>query len=129
MRLLLLYAALICGWPAVAQEAVRNADASTFNKLINAGGYELIDLRTPGEIMKKGKIAGAHEIDFLAVDSEKQIAALDHKKKYLLYCAGGGRSSDCAELMSGLGFKNITNLEGGFDDWKKKGFPVEYKKQ
>ena len=79
MRLLTLLICLI-SFSAFGQENVQNVDAATFNKFIVAGGYELIDLRTPGEIVKKGKIPGAREIDFLATDSEKQIAALDHSK-------------------------------------------------
>src|SRR4051812_32406545 len=66
-----------------AQEIVQNVDATAFNKFISSGGYEIIDLRTQDEINRKGKIAGAKEIDYLAVDSEKRIADLDRSKKYL----------------------------------------------
>jgi rhodanese-related sulfurtransferase len=120
---------IFLGFAASAQKSVQNADPVAFQKLIASGEFVLIDLRTPGEIEKKGKIAGAREIDFLANDAEKQIAALDPTKKYLLYCAGGGRSSDCASLMSESGVKELVNLTGGFDAWAKKGFPVEHKKQ
>ena len=81
-------------------------------------------LRTPEEITKKGKIKGAQEIDFLAKDSEKIIEKLDKNKSYLIYCAGGGRSEECAEMMDKLGFKSIVNLAKGYDDWKKLGFEV-----
>ncbi len=128
MRILIL-AFVFLAFVSRAQEVVQNVDAPSFQKLIATGEYELIDLRTPGEIDKKGKIAGAKEIDFLAPDAEKQIAGLDHAKKYLLYCAGGGRSADCGVLMTEAGFKNIINLVGGFDAWSKKGLPVEHKKQ
>lgn len=86
------------------------------------GKYEVIDLRTDDEIKSRGMIKGAKQINFLATDAEAQIGKLDKKKSYLLYCAGGGRSSDAAELMKTKGFKEIVNLEKGFDDWKKKGF-------
>jgi phage shock protein E len=100
---------------------VRNVDASTFQKLIESKKYVLIDLRTSDEIKSKGMIKGAQHLDYLAKDSEKQIGQLDRKKPYLIYCAGGGRSSECAELMQKLGFTEVVNLEKGFDDWKRKG--------
>lgn len=110
-----------------AQTIVKNVDAATFKKLIDEKKSVLIDLRTADEITSKGMIKGAKQIDFLAKDSETTIAKLDKKKTYLIYCAGGGRSGDCAELMQKLGFKEVVNLEKGFDDWKRKGFEIEKK--
>lgn len=105
-----------------------NADAAAFKKLIDAKKGVLIDLRTPDEIKTRGKIKGAVEIDFLATDAEAKIKKLDKRKTYLVYCAGGGRSADCAELMTKEGFAEVVNLAKGFDDWKKKGFEIEEKK-
>jgi rhodanese-related sulfurtransferase len=127
MKKLLLFSILLgCFW-CNAQTIVKNVDAPAFKKLIDENKYTLIDLRTPGEISSKGKIKGALEIDFLAKDSELEIGKLDKKRPYLVYCAGGGRSSDCAELMQKEGFKEVINLEKGFEDWKKKGFEIERK--
>lgn len=110
-----------------AQTVVKNVDAETFKKMINEKKGELIDLRTNDEIQNKGMIKGAKQIDFLDKNSETEIAKLDRKKTYLIYCAGGGRSGDCAALMQKMGFKEVINLEKGFDDWKRKGFEVEKK--
>lgn len=105
-----------------------DVDAVKFKELMTKKNTFVVDLRTPNEIQTKGKIAGALEIDFLALDAEEKIKKLDKGKTYLVYCAGGGRSGDCKELMIKEGFKNVVNLEKGFDDWKKKGFEVETKK-
>jgi phage shock protein E len=105
----------------------KDVDSKTFKELIDVKKGILIDLRTPDEIKSKGKIKGAMEIDFLAKDSEEQIKKLDKKKTYLIYCAGGGRSGDCKELMLKEGFKEVYNLSGGIEDWKRKGFEVEKK--
>lgn len=102
-----------------------DVDAETFKKLMSDKNSVVIDLRTPAEIKGKGKIKGAMEIDFLAMDAEEKIKKLDKNKTYLVYCAGGGRSGDCKELMVKEGFKNVVNLQKGFDDWKKKGYDVE----
>lgn len=87
----------------------------------------LIDLRTTDEIINKGFIKGSIQLDFLARDAEKQIDKLDKHKTYYVYCAGGGRSSDCALYMEKNGFKKVINLEKGFSNWEKSGFAVEKK--
>ncbi len=110
-----------------AQTTIKNVDAETFKKCMENKKAILIDLRTTDEITRKGMIKGAEQIDFLDKNSEAIIAKLDKKKTYLIYCAGGGRSGDCAVLMQKIGFKEIINLEKGFDDWKRKGFEVEKK--
>jgi len=106
-------------------QTVKNVDAATFRKYIEEKKGVLIDLRTSDEITTKGKIKGATQIDFLAKDAEQTLEKLDHKKTYLIYCAGGGRSGDCAALMEKWGFKEVINLEKGFGDWAKKGFEIE----
>ncbi|MCC6369800.1 MAG: rhodanese-like domain-containing protein [Bacteroidia bacterium] len=108
-----------------AQNVVKNVDAENFKKLMTDKKAVLIDLRTNDEIKNKGKIKGAQQLDFLDKEAETKIAKLDRKKTYLIYCAGGGRSGDCAELMQKLGFKSVINLEKGFEDWKRKGFEIE----
>ncbi|MBS1636096.1 MAG: rhodanese-like domain-containing protein [Bacteroidetes bacterium] len=110
------------------QTKIENVDAPAFKKFIDAKSGELIDLRTTDEIKNKGMIKGAVQIDFLDKNAEATILKLDKNKTYLIYCAGGGRSGDCAEFMEKQGFKHVVNLAKGFDDWKKKGFEVELKK-
>lgn len=103
-------------------QTIKNVDAQTFKKLVDENKSVIIDLRTSPEIEKKGMIKKAIQIDFLAKNAEQIIAKLDKNKSYLIYCAGGGRSGECAELMEKSGFTNVINLEKGFDDWKAKGF-------
>lgn len=110
-----------------SQEVIRNVDAATFKKMIDEKKYVLIDLRTADEIKSKGKIKGSIELDFLDKNADANIEKLDKKKSYLIYCAGGGRSADCAELMKKQGFKDVVNLEKGFGDWKNKSFEIETK--
>ncbi len=100
---------------------IEHVNAEAFKKLIDGKKGLLIDLRTTDELKAKGMIKGATQIDFLAKDAEAVISKLDHNKTYLIYCAGGGRSGDCADFMQKQGFTHVVNLEKGFDDWKRKG--------
>ncbi len=111
-----------------SQTQIENVDAITFKKLIDEHRSVLIDLRTNDELTNKGFIKNAKQIDYFSKDAEGNIKKLDRKKTYLIYCAGGGRSGECSELMKENGFTHIVNLAKGFDDWKKKGFEIEYKK-
>jgi phage shock protein E len=105
-----------------SQTKTENVDPVTFKKYIDEKKGILIDLRTDDELKNKGMIKGALQIDFLAKDAEDKISKLDKKKTYLIYCAGGGRSGDCAELMEKQGFTHVVNLEKGIEGWKKSGF-------
>ena|SRR6218665_218652 len=125
MKKLLLLLCLLSAGRFCAQ--VKNVDAAEFKKLIDEKKYVLIDLRTSEEIQKKGMIKGARQIDFLAKDAEATIEKLDHNTPYLIYCAGGGRSGECGELMQKQGFKTVINLEKGFSEWTAKGMEVEKK--
>lgn len=118
---------LLSFFSVLAQKGtIKNVSSEDFKKAISTNkNAVIIDLRTDDEIKSKGKIKGAKQIDFLAVDAEKIIAALDKNKTYLIYCAGGGRSGDAAELMQKQGFKEVVNLEKGFGEWLKKGFEIE----
>jgi phage shock protein E len=128
MKKIITLLALFTSMISIGQTKIENVDAETFKKLIDEKKSYLIDLRTDDELKNKGFIKGAAQIDYFKKDAEVVIGKLDKKKTYLIYCAGGGRSGECSELMQKLGFTHVVNLEKGFDDWKKKGFEVETKK-
>ncbi len=125
MKKLISIIVLFFALSGISQTVKTNVNAQTFKKLIEEKKHVLIDLRTDDEIKTKGKIKGATQINFLGKTAEEQINKLDKQKGYLIYCAGGGRSADCADLMEQQGFKTIINLEKGFSDWQKNGFEIE----
>jgi rhodanese-related sulfurtransferase len=129
-KALLLLVLVISGTLMNAQTAntkvVTNLSSERFKAAAESDkNGQIIDLRTTEEIMKKGYIKGAIQLDYLAKDAEKQVDKLDKNKTYYIYCAGGGRSGECAEYMEKKGFKKVYNLEKGFSEWITKGFPIE----
>lgn len=128
MKTLLTFLLFLGSFVVVSQTKVENVDAVTFKKMIDEKKGFLIDLRTDEELKNKGYIKGAIQIDYLAKNAEAVISKLDKNKTYLIYCAGGGRSGECVDLMKKEGFLHVVNLEKGFDDWKRKGFEIEAKK-
>lgn len=79
----------------------------------------LIDVRTPKEYAE-GHIAGSTMIDYQDASFDDEIAKLDKDQTYLIYCRSGGRSGNAVHKMIGLGFTDVTNMEGGYNAWSTK---------
>ena len=108
-----------------ATQGVKNVGVEEFDKLRADKKNVVLDVRTAKEFAS-GHIAGAVNIDWNGPDFEKQVAALDKSKTYLVHCAVGGRSAKACALMNGkLKFTGCYNLEGGMTAWQKAGKPVE----
>ncbi len=102
----------------------QNVDAATFEQKINAGGVQVLDVRTAGEY------SGSHLKNVMLADwtDKAQFAErtkyLDKNKTLLVYCAAGGRSGQAAVWLKEQGFKDVVNLQGGITSWNAAGKPV-----
>ena len=102
-----------------------NISPAAFQKLLQEKTDALLlDVRTADEYAG-GHLARARNIDFYAADFAAQIGQLDKSKPVLVYCAVGGRSGKTMEMMKKAGFKEVYNLDGGFNAWKAGGLPTE----
>ena len=79
----------------------------------------LIDVRTPSEYAD-GHIEGSVMIDYKDDSFKSEIIKLDKEATYLIYCRSGGRSAKASEYMISQGFKDVTNMKGGYLDWSEK---------
>ena len=100
-----------------AQTINKKVSKTEFVELMKKTGAQLIDVRTPREFTN-GFIEGAKNIDYNGDTFEKQMKKLDKTKPVLVYCAAGGRSENAAELLQEWGFKEVYDLEGGYNGWK-----------
>jgi len=94
-------------------------DLSTLIRNENKGSYQIIDVRAGSELEKEGLIDTAVNIDLN--DLRDQLADLDKNKTTVVYCARGLRGYVGTMILENNGFKNIFNLGGGFNTWKKLG--------
>jgi rhodanese-related sulfurtransferase len=101
----------------IGQVINKKVSKTEFTQLMKKSGAQLIDVRTPREF-SNGFIQGAKNIDYNGDSFEKQIKKLDKNKPVLVYCAAGGRSENAAELLNEWGFKEVYDLEGGYNAWK-----------
>jgi len=98
-------------------------DVPTLKAELVKGNVQLVDVRTPQE-WSTGHIDGALHIDWFSDDFKSRVAKLDKEGPVRLYCAAGGRSEEAREMLRGMGFKNVLDLDGGMSAWKKAGAPV-----
>ena len=117
---LFVYTFSACGQKTPAQngQIAKDVDVAEFAKLIKSKPGQLLDVRTKGEVAK-GAIAGSQNIDLFDENFEAKIDKLDKSKPVYVYCASGGRSGEAMELMQKKGFKEVYNLDGGYNAWKK----------
>ncbi len=110
----------LCG--SVCVQAQDNAAGKTvsqkkFQRMSKKKNSVVLDVRTTDEF-KAGHIPTAAQIDVLKTEEFKaQVASLDKKKTYLVYCRSGKRSKDAMRIMNELGFSKLYDLDGGFSNW------------
>lgn len=77
--------------------------------------YQVLDVRTPGEISALGKIEGAIEIP---VDTlRNNLELLDKNRTTYVYCAKGLRGYLAFLILQQNGFEQLHNLSGGYTIW------------
>ena len=98
-------------------------DVATYEKKMTQPDVQLVDVRTPEEF-SQGHIENAVNIDFMADDFDAKVANLDKEKPVMVYCKSGGRSAKASARLKELGFKTITDLEGGITNWTSEEKPT-----
>lgn len=104
-------------------DSVQVLDVAKYEQKITQPDVQLVDVRTPEEF-SEGHIENAVNIDFNADDFDAKVADLDKEKPVMVYCKAGGRSAKAATRLKELGFKNITDLEGGISNWNSQNKPT-----
>lgn len=98
--------------------AYRDMTVEEFAVFREDPGAFLLDVRTKDEFAF-AKIDGAVNIDVLEDDfTSRALSEVDKSKSVYVYCHGGGRSADAAQILIDNGYQNVYNLEGGFQSWQ-----------
>jgi rhodanese-related sulfurtransferase len=104
-------------------DGIQVLDVAKYEKKITEPNIQLIDVRTSEEF-SEGHIENAVNIDVTANDFDAKVASLDKEKPVMVYCKSGGRSAKASARLKELGFKTITDLEGGITNWKSENKPT-----
>lgn len=84
----------------------------------------IVDVRTEEEFAE-GHIPRAININFFDPYFKEKIEKLEKNKRYVIYCRSGARALKAINMFKEKGFKNLYLLEGSFNIWLQKNFPVE----
>jgi rhodanese-related sulfurtransferase len=117
---------------AEAKSRVLTRSVEEARELLGDESYVFVDVRDRSEIEANGKIPGAFHaprgtLEFW-VDPDSpgfQPVFGDESKHFVLYCAGGFRATLAAGTIHSMGLTNVSQIDGGFDAWKRAGAPTE----
>lgn len=104
---------------------VTSASRLTVDELVDrmnhVEGLQLVDVRGPGEIAE-GKMAGASEVPLARILD--RLGELNPTAPTVVYCGSGYRSMVAASVMRSAGFKDVSDLVGGFSAWEQADRPI-----
>ncbi len=89
--------------------------------LSNGQQVILLDVRGAGEY-RDGYIAGSMNIPLGYV--ERSLQAIPTDRPVLVQCQAGTRSAVAASVLQTHGYKQVTDVVGGFEAWQKAGYPI-----
>ena len=103
----------------------RELSADQFEKEIQHGNVQLLDVRTASEY-RSGHIKKALQANWNdETEFTERTTALDKQKPVYVYCLSGPRSSAAAQWLKSKGFTEVKELKSGFSGWKRNGKPIE----
>jgi hydroxyacylglutathione hydrolase len=80
------------------------------------------------DVRQRSEFARGHIPHTTHVSASSLVAHLDvvpRDRPIVVLCAGGDRSVCAASFLSAAGFDNVTNMSGGFSEWRASGLPAE----
>lgn len=92
--------------------------------------HVLIDIRDIRELKKTGKIIGSIHIprgmlEFWLDPKSPYFKKIDPESLKVLYCASGWRSALATKSLKDMGFENVYNVSGGFNNLVNNKFSLQ----
>ena len=109
-------------WDAAGFPLERIGQMSVHELNERNSSLQVLDVRSPGE-WKRGHVPGARHI--FVPELRDRINELDQNKPTAVYCGSGYRASIATSILKPLGFKELWNVPGSWEAWKKAQLPVE----
>ncbi len=85
---------------------------------------QIVDVREPEEWAETGVPEGAVLIPLGDLES-RAAAELSADAPVYVICRSGNRSQTGSDILVGLGFTEVYNVDGGFNAWTAAGLPAE----
>jgi len=114
-----------------ANKIIQTLNSNEVKQLTKKKEITLIDIRDIRELWKEGTIENSKHIPrgmlefWLDPDSSYyKKNKIQNMKKIVLFCALGLRSALATKSLIDMGFKNVADVEGGYDALKKSGLNI-----
>jgi hydroxyacylglutathione hydrolase len=110
-------------WKKLGKEtdAINRITAEEFAKEVKIGESKVIDIR------KDSEYAAEHVDEAYSkplANINEWIKDIDPKEPFFLHCAGGYRSMIAASILQARGFRNFSEIEGGYNAIAKTSVPT-----
>lgn len=107
----------VCTTGSKENTVVTEQDILTYKELTDKGAM-LVDVREPRE-WEGGQLPEALGVPLsrLRAGDLGELADVPRDTSLALYCAGGVRSLEAADILEQAGFTNLVNLAGGINRW------------
>ena len=96
--------------------------ATELNQIMQNEDIFLVDVHTPEQQHIKGTDLF---IPYNEIAKYQDKLPKDKNTAIYLYCEGGPMGNAAARSLYELGYRNLTNLDGGTNAWKKAGLDLE----
>jgi molybdopterin/thiamine biosynthesis adenylyltransferase/rhodanese-related sulfurtransferase len=103
---------------AQAKARIREIDGAEAEQQL--GSAVFLDVREPDEY-EQGALDGAVHIPRGHLEFQVEGRLPDKERPVVVYCASGVRSVFAADVMTQMGYADVTSLRGGFNRWKDEG--------
>lgn len=102
-------------------DTVNRISASDFEQRVDVQTDTIIDIRKPSEYEAEHvENAENKPLDYI----NDWIKDLNPEKHFYIHCAGGYRSMIASSILQSRGYRNFTEIEGGFNAIKSTKIPV-----
>ncbi len=110
----------IHAWKEAGKETdeIQSVSADNFASLYEMGNINILDVRKASEYNSEHIVEAENApLDYI----NESMLKVNKNKTYYVHCAGGYRSMTFISILQARGYRNLINVEGGFDAIKKTG--------
>ena len=112
-----------------ANEEINTVSVEELQSFINDPNLIIIDVQSKDAVEKSGMIKNAAHCNrgflefYFDQRPDNPFKKLDVKpeNKIVVYCGAGGQGALATKTLQDMGFKNVSNLEGGSNAWLEAG--------
>jgi hydroxyacylglutathione hydrolase len=101
-------------------DTINRISAAQFEQEVKIGESKIVDIRKEAEYSAE-HVDEAYNKPLAAIND--WIKDIDPKEHFYIHCAGGYRSMIAASILEARGFRNFTEIEGGFNAIAKTSIP------